>query len=187
MGAEVHRELLVDVGAGRGVDRPRLLLSDAAVVVRSVQSAVQFADPLDGGADAGTVGEIHAHGIRSAAFLTNAHDDPLQGVGAPSGEHDGGPLGREQARSDLSDTAARAGDEDYLPGQQLEAGRAALAEHRADSIVAIGGGSPIDTAKALSVLAVRGGDMRDLKAPFRYEGRPCRSSRFPPRSAPGRR
>lgn len=52
----------------------------------------------------------------------------------------------------------------------LEAGVAAIAAHSADSIVALGGGSPIDTAKALSVLAVRGGHMRELKAPYQFTG-----------------
>ncbi|WP_306231418.1 iron-containing alcohol dehydrogenase [Agrococcus beijingensis] len=52
----------------------------------------------------------------------------------------------------------------------LEAGLAAIRAHDADSIVALGGGSPIDTAKALSALAVRGGGMRELKAPFQFVG-----------------
>ena len=52
----------------------------------------------------------------------------------------------------------------------LEAGLAAIRAHEADSIVALGGGSPIDTAKALAVLAVRGGHMRELKAPFQFAG-----------------
>lgn len=52
----------------------------------------------------------------------------------------------------------------------LTAGLAAIEAHAADSIVALGGGSPIDTAKALSVLAVRGGHMRELKAPYRFIG-----------------
>ena len=52
----------------------------------------------------------------------------------------------------------------------LAEGLAAIRAHRADSLVAVGGGSPIDTAKALAVLTVRGGNMRDLKAPYRYDG-----------------
>ncbi|WP_347754705.1 iron-containing alcohol dehydrogenase [Agrococcus sp. ProA11] len=52
----------------------------------------------------------------------------------------------------------------------LQAGLDAISAHGADSIVALGGGSPIDTAKALSVLAVRGGHMRELKAPFQFTG-----------------
>lgn len=52
----------------------------------------------------------------------------------------------------------------------LENGLAAIRAHEADSIVALGGGSPIDTAKALSALAVRGGHMRELKAPFQFVG-----------------
>lgn len=42
----------------------------------------------------------------------------------------------------------------------------ALQSREFDSIVALGGGSPIDTAKAAGVLATHGGKMRDYKAPF---------------------
>jgi alcohol dehydrogenase len=52
----------------------------------------------------------------------------------------------------------------------LGEGLAAIRAHQADSLVAVGGGSPIDTAKALAVLTVRGGTMRELKAPCRYDG-----------------
>ena len=37
-------------------------------------------------------------------------------------------------------------------------------------MVGLGGGSPIDSAKALAVLAVHGGPLRELKAPFSYDG-----------------
>lgn len=47
----------------------------------------------------------------------------------------------------------------------LTAGLKALHEHRADSVVGFGGGSPMDSAKALALLAVQGGHMRDFKAP----------------------
>lgn len=40
--------------------------------------------------------------------------------------------------------------------------------HRADALIALGGGSPIDTAKALAVLADYEGTMRELKAPISY-------------------
>ena len=52
----------------------------------------------------------------------------------------------------------------------LEAGLEVLQQHGADLLIGLGGGSPIDTAKALAVLAVRGGAMRELKAPLRYDG-----------------
>ncbi|WP_018156779.1 iron-containing alcohol dehydrogenase [Demetria terragena] len=47
----------------------------------------------------------------------------------------------------------------------LDAGVDAVHAHRADLVVGIGGGSPMDTAKALALLAVQGGSMRDYKAP----------------------
>jgi len=47
----------------------------------------------------------------------------------------------------------------------VEAGVAALKAGVYDGLVALGGGSPIDTAKAISVLAANGGKMRDYKVP----------------------
>ncbi|MGO3153842.1 MAG: iron-containing alcohol dehydrogenase [Galactobacter sp.] len=52
----------------------------------------------------------------------------------------------------------------------LDAGVAAVKDHDADAVIGLGGGSPIDTAKALAVLSVRGGSMHDLKAPVKYDG-----------------
>ena len=52
----------------------------------------------------------------------------------------------------------------------LEHGVEALLEHRADCIVGFGGGSPMDTAKALGVLALQPGPMRRFKAPSNYAG-----------------
>jgi len=47
----------------------------------------------------------------------------------------------------------------------VEAGAAVLRTGDYDSLIALGGGSPIDTAKAMSVLAANGGRMRDYKVP----------------------
>ncbi|MEE1824010.1 iron-containing alcohol dehydrogenase [Streptomyces sp. BE20] len=47
----------------------------------------------------------------------------------------------------------------------LAPGLKALHDHEADSVIGFGGGSPMDTAKALALLGVRGGHMRDYKAP----------------------
>src|SRR5271167_224231 len=47
----------------------------------------------------------------------------------------------------------------------VEAGARRLAEGSFDSLVAIGGGSSIDTAKAISVLVANGGQMLDYKGP----------------------
>jgi alcohol dehydrogenase class IV len=47
----------------------------------------------------------------------------------------------------------------------VEAGTRRLADGGFDSLVAIGGGSSIDSAKAISVLLANGGQMRDYKVP----------------------
>src|SRR3954468_19615737 len=47
----------------------------------------------------------------------------------------------------------------------IEIGVARLREGDFDSLIAIGGGSPIDTAKGMSVLFANGGQMRDYKVP----------------------
>jgi alcohol dehydrogenase class IV len=47
--------------------------------------------------------------------------------------------------------------------------RAELVRGGYDSLVAVGGGSPMDAAKAAGVLAVHGGRMRDYKAPFQMD------------------
>src|SRR5438067_2111512 len=47
----------------------------------------------------------------------------------------------------------------------VETGTRRLAEDSYDCLVAVGGGSSIDTAKAMSVLAANGGHLRDYKVP----------------------
>ncbi|MBH0119253.1 iron-containing alcohol dehydrogenase [Rhodococcus sp. CX] len=49
--------------------------------------------------------------------------------------------------------------------ESLEAGLAAIREHDADSVIGFGGGSPMDTAKALGLLGEQGGQMSAYKAP----------------------
>ncbi len=48
----------------------------------------------------------------------------------------------------------------------IEAGVAVLNQGDFDCLIGFGGGSPIDTAKAMAILAAGGGKMRDYKAPF---------------------
>lgn len=48
----------------------------------------------------------------------------------------------------------------------IEAGVAVIQGGNFDCLIGFGGGSPIDTAKAMSILAAGGGKMRDYKVPF---------------------
>ena len=48
----------------------------------------------------------------------------------------------------------------------IEAGTRILSDGDFDSLIAVGGGSSIDTAKGISVLAANGGAMRDYKVPY---------------------
>ncbi len=51
----------------------------------------------------------------------------------------------------------------------VEAGLAALRASNYDCIIGLGGGSPMDTAKAISFMAVNGGHVRDYKAPTQID------------------
>jgi alcohol dehydrogenase class IV len=51
----------------------------------------------------------------------------------------------------------------------VEAGAALLARDSFDCLIGFGGGSPIDTAKAMAILARGGGKMRDYKAPVQAD------------------
>lgn len=52
----------------------------------------------------------------------------------------------------------------------LQDGVEAVRAHDADCVIGFGGGSPMDSAKALAVLAHQGGPMRQFKAPNNYAG-----------------
>lgn len=54
--------------------------------------------------------------------------------------------------------------------ESLIPGVDAVREHSADAIIGIGGGSPIDTGKALAVLGLTGEKMTEFKAPRIYAG-----------------
>lgn len=61
---------------------------------------------------------------------------------------------------------------DCVPDPTTDSVHAALAVLRAgdyDCVVALGGGSSLDTAKAVAVLAVHGGSMRDYKVPHQVD------------------
>src|ERR1700745_2558605 len=51
----------------------------------------------------------------------------------------------------------------------LNAGLQVLKNGTFDCVVGLGGGSSIDTAKAIAVLGVHGGEMRDYKAPHQQD------------------
>jgi len=57
----------------------------------------------------------------------------------------------------------------------VAAARAQAVDHRSQAIIAIGGGSVIDTAKATAMLLANGGDY----AEYQWEGRPIRSRSYP--------
>jgi alcohol dehydrogenase class IV len=78
-----------------------------------------------------------------------------------------GVLGKVTDRLDRSNIAWEA-FADTVPDPTdtvVEAGVRVLAAGAYDCLIALGGGSPIDTAKAMSVLAANGGQMRDYKVP----------------------
>lgn len=52
----------------------------------------------------------------------------------------------------------------------LSGGLDLVKAHRADGIIGFGGGSPMDTAKALAVLSANGGSIASYKAPSSYTG-----------------
>lgn len=55
----------------------------------------------------------------------------------------------------------------------IEAGTAIFAEGRYDCIIGFGGGSPMDTAKAIAILAAVGGHVRSQKAPHAADQAAC--------------
>lgn len=73
----------------------------------------------------------------------------------------------------ITDPLAQAGMEfslfsDTVPdptSSSIDAGVVALKAHNPDCVIALGGGSPLDSAKAMAHLATYGGHMRDYKVP----------------------
>lgn len=68
------------------------------------------------------------------------------------------------------DTAVFAGTVPDPTTDSLVAGLEAVRQHEADVLIGFGGGSSIDTAKALGLLSKQGGPMRQYKAPKRNTG-----------------
>jgi len=54
--------------------------------------------------------------------------------------------------------------------ESLDLGVESVRAHNADCVIGFGGGSPMDSAKALAVLASQGGPMRKFKTPNNYSG-----------------
>jgi alcohol dehydrogenase class IV len=82
-----------------------------------------------------------------------------------------GALARVEALLQAAGIASRAFT-DAVPdptSSSVDAVVAFLKAGEHDCVIGFGGGSPIDTAKAAAVLAVRGGAMRDLKAPHQED------------------
>jgi alcohol dehydrogenase len=52
----------------------------------------------------------------------------------------------------------------------LDAALEVIRDHGADAVIGFGGGSPMDSAKALAVLVNNGGQMHDYRAPRNYAG-----------------
>ncbi|WP_329238838.1 iron-containing alcohol dehydrogenase [Streptomyces canus] len=109
-----------------------------------------------GGGAVGELGDVVAElGLRRPLLVTDAF---LVGTGAA-----------ERLMATLRDAGLRprlfAGTVPDPTTDSLDAGLTVLREHRADSVIGFGGGSPMDTAKALGLLGVQGGQMRDYRAP----------------------
>ncbi|MFI5680201.1 iron-containing alcohol dehydrogenase [Streptomyces cellulosae] len=109
-----------------------------------------------GGGAVGELGDVVAGlGLRRPLLVTDAF---LAGTGAA-----------ERLMATLRDAGVQpclfAGTVPDPTTDSLDAGLTVLREHGADSVIGFGGGSPMDTAKALGLLGVQGGRMRDYKAP----------------------
>ncbi|WP_406213158.1 iron-containing alcohol dehydrogenase [Streptomyces canus] len=109
-----------------------------------------------GGGAVGELGDVVAWlGLRRPLLVTDAF---LAGTGAA-----------ERLMATLRDAGSQPrlfdGTVPDPTTDSLDAGLTVLREHGADSVIGFGGGSPMDTAKALGLLGVQGGRMRDYRAP----------------------
>ena len=114
---------------------------------------------IGAGAHAETVGALETVGVARPLIVT----DPYM--------VESGVLARVTAPLDAAGVAWSAFP-DTVPDpsvETVEAGAARLREGGFDGMIALGGGSPIDTAKAMGALATDGGAMRDYKVPARFD------------------
>jgi alcohol dehydrogenase class IV len=72
-------------------------------------------------------------------------------------------------RSNISGIGIFSGSVPDPTTSSVDAGLEALKQGNFDSVIGLGGGSSIDTAKAIAVLGVHGGKMRDYKAPHQQD------------------
>ncbi len=69
------------------------------------------------------------------------------------------------------------------PDEIIEKGLQVAKEFEPDVLVALGGGSSIDTAKGINILLTTGGTFATMRDPIKFSSRRCLLSPFPPPAA----